>query len=721
MASKNIKGITIEIGGNTTKLEESLKGVNKTIYSTNSELKQLNQALKLDPKNTELLAQKQELLKRNVEATTQKLIQLKDAQRQMGEYSKLTDEKKESYRALSVEIAKTEGYLRNLNQEMKNTGSVDLSGLGEGLKKVGSIAADVLKKVTQVAAAVGAALAGVVAAGVKSYAELEQNVGGVETLFKDNADKVIDNAKRAYETAGVSANEYMAGVTSFSASLLQSLGGDTAKAADIADMAFVDMSDNANKFGTDMQAIQNAYQGFAKQNYTMLDNLKLGYGGTKTEMERLLADAEKFSGVHYDIKNLSDVYSAIHVIQNELGVTGTTAQEASSTISGSAKAMKAAFDNFLNGSGGAKDLGKTVTTFIKNVASAIGELAPDILEGITTLIQEVVPQISGILVEMLPQLLEAVQTFIQSVFDYIAENTEPIAQLVTTLLLSLVNFIIQNLPMILETGIKILLELIKGIAQALPELIPTITKVVLDMVDILLDNIDLIIDAGIELMMGLLEGIINALPDILARLPEIIIKISMAMLNMKMKLLEAGWTLLVELAKGLIKAIPEVVKQIPQIINSMIDALGEGLSKFATIGENIVKGIWDGINSFKSWIKKKIKSWVGDITDFLKDLFGISSPSKLMRDEVGVFLAEGIGVGFEKGMPSVIADVNKAMSDLNAGVQASVNPTINPTANSNPLIIQIENFNNQRETDIQALAEELEYYRKNSSLAVGGN
>lgn len=269
--SKNIKGITIEIGGNTTKLQDSLKSVNKIVYSTNSELKQLNQALKLDPKNTELLAQKQELLKKNIEATSQKLSQLKEAQKQMGDYSKLTDEQKESYRALSVEIAKTEGYLKNMNQELKNTGKLDLSGLGEGLKKVGSVATDVLKKVAEVSAAVGAALSGVIAAGVKSYAELEQNIGGVETLFGANADKVIKNAEQAYKTAGVSANEYMQGVTSFSASLLQSLAGDTSKAADVADMAFRDMSDNANKFGTDMQSIQNAYQGFAKQNYTMLD------------------------------------------------------------------------------------------------------------------------------------------------------------------------------------------------------------------------------------------------------------------------------------------------------------------------------------------------------------------------------------------------------------------------------------------------------------------
>lgn len=277
MASKNIKGITIEISGNTTKLESALKDVNKVVYSTNAELRNLNQALKLDPKNTELLAQKQEVLRKNIQATTERLETLKEAQRQMGNYSSLTEEQKEQYRGLSVEIAKSENALKGMNEELKNTNKVDLSKLGEGLKKVGEIAKDVAKKMMEVTTAIGGALAGLVGAGVKSYADLEQNLGGVETLFKDSSDKVIENAKNAYKTAGVSANEYMAGVTSFSASLLQSLGGDTEKAADIADMAFRDMSDNANKFGTDMGSIQNAYQGFAKQNYTMLDNLKLGW------------------------------------------------------------------------------------------------------------------------------------------------------------------------------------------------------------------------------------------------------------------------------------------------------------------------------------------------------------------------------------------------------------------------------------------------------------
>ena len=242
----------------------------------------------------------------------------------------------------------------------------------------------------------------------------------------------------------------MQGVTSFSASLLQSLGGDTSKAADVADMAFRDMSDNANKFGTDMASIQNAYQGFAKQNYTMLDNLKLGYGGTKTEMERLLSDAEKLTGVHYDISNLSDVYNAIHAIQDNLGVTGTTAEEAEKTISGSVNSMKAAFDNFLNGSGGPEELADSVTNVLSNVSDAIVKLAPNILKGIVTLVEKLLPQVAKILVDLIPQLLDAVNNMIDSLLNMVTQDLSGVQEVLTTLINKIVEFFTTNLPKILE-------------------------------------------------------------------------------------------------------------------------------------------------------------------------------------------------------------------------------------------------------------------------------
>lgn len=673
MASKKLQGITIEIDGNTTKLNDAISKMNSSISSANAELKSLNNALKLDPKNTELLSQKQDVLKNNIAASTDKLNQLKEAQRQMGNYNNLTEEQKENYRALSVEIAKSESAINKMNKELKSTSSIDLSKVKDSLKKVGEVAAEVVKKVAAVVTAVGGAIAGVVAKGVKSYADLEQNIGGVETLFKDNASKVIENAKKAYKTAGVSANEYMQGVTSFSASLLQSLSGNTSKAADVADMAFKDMSDNANKFGTDMSSLQNAYQGFAKQNYTMLDNLKLGYGGTKTEMERLLSDAEKLTGKKYDIKNLSDVYNAIHAIQDKLGVTGTTALEASTTISGSMNSMKAAFDNFLNGSGSPEQLSAAITTFVKNVSKVVLKLAPSILSGISTLIKDLLPEIGKLIVDMLPKLFTAAQDLISSLLDLIQENVQPLADTVVSLFTSLVMFILDNLPKIIETGLKIIIALATGIAENIDEIIPAIVDTVVKIVEILLDNIDLIIQAAFKLFLAIVWGIL--------------------------------------------KAVPKILVEIPKLLDKLVKTFFPGLAMFKDIGKQLISGLWKGIKEKWENLKSKVTELGNGIVKKFKSVFGIHSPSKVMKEQIG----KNLGLGMVEGIESTVSDIENAMKGLSNKVEASVNPTINPTANSNPLIIQIENFNNNSESDIQSLAQKLEFYRKNSALAKGGN
>lgn len=682
MASK-IKGITIKIGGDTTELTKALKDVNNVISKSNSELRSLNQALKLDPKNTELLAQKHEVLKNNIKATTDRLNTLKEAQRQMGDYNSLTDEQKESYRALSVEIAKSESALKNMNKELKTSTGINLDGLKSGLKKVGEVALDVSKKMLQVSAAVGAALSAVVAAGVKSYAELEQNLGGVETLFGDNANKVVENAKNAWKTAGVSANEYMQGVTSFSASLLQSLGGDTAKAADVADMAFRDMSDNANKFGTDMSSIQNAYQGFAKQNYTMLDNLKLGYGGTKTEMERLLADAEKISGVKYDIKNLSDVYEAIHVIQGELGVTGTTAEEATKTISGSVNAMKAAFDNFLNGSGSPKELAEAVTNVLKNLGTVIAELAPNILEGIVELVQTLLPQVIQLIVDLLPQLMDAVSNLIDQLLNMVKSNTDGISQTVTTLINKLVEFISTNLPKIIEIAIILIETLAKGLIDSLPTIIDSALKMLFAIIDTVLDNLDKIIDLALELIITLAIGLIDALPKLIQKVPEIIVKLVDKLTDPEMlgKIIKAALVLIIELARGLIIALPELLKMPKTIIESLVSKIKERVTStdWGKIGSDIIKGICDGFGRIGQYISKKVNEVKEAITNKFKSIFGIHSPSKLMADTIGFNISAGIGEGIEEGIPAALKDANAAMKQLNAGIESSINPIVNPT------------------------------------------
>ena len=719
-----IEGITIEIGGNTRPLQDALKDVNKVVFSSNAELKQLNQALKLDPKNTELLAQKQDVLRKNIAATVERLNTLKEAQKQMGNYNSLTEEQKEKYRALSVEITKGESALKKMNTELKNTGKIDLSKLKDGLKKVGDVALKVSKEMLKVTSAIGGALAGIVTAGVKSYAELEQNIGGVETLFGESAEKVKQNAAKAFQTAGVSANEYMKGVTSFSASLLKSLGNDTEKAADIADMAFRDMSDNANKFGTDMQSIQNAYQGFAKGQFNMLDNLKLGYGGTKKEMERLLKDAQKISGIKYNINNLSDIYNAIHVIQSELKITGTTADEAEKTISGSVASMKAAFDNFLNGSGSPEALSETILNVLTNISNAIQQLAPNILNGVVNLVTNLLPQIVKILLDLLPKLLDAVTTLIDSLLDKLRTDTDGIAKTITAIIEKVVEFITDNLPKIIEAAILIIEALAKGLMDSLPTIINSMINLIFSLIDTILDNLPDFILAGIDLVIALAEGLIDAIPKIVEKIPIIIDKLVTTLTNPEMilKMVNASIKLMVALAKGLIQALPELLKVPFTIIKSLVTSLGKVIDEtnWGKLGSDIIKGICDGFGKIGSYIKKKVTEVKEEITNKFKAIFGIKSPSKVMRDTIGLNITAGIGEGIEEGIPDVLKDVNGAMRKLTSGVEASVNPIINPTANTNPLIINIGNFNNTRSQDVQAFAHELELYRRNVASARGG-
>ena len=645
MAS-SIKGITIKIGGETTELQKALKDVNKQVYSLNGDLKNLNQALKLDPKNTELLAQKQDVLKRAISESASKLETLKTAQKQMGDYSKLTDQQKSSYNALSKEIATTEKNLKDMNKELNTSSKVNLSGLSEGLKKVAKVAADVAVEVAKVSVAIGGALAGVVAAGVKSYAELEQNIGGVETLFKENAKIVEENAKNAFKTAGVSANEYMQGVTSFSASLLQSLGGDTKKAAEVADMAFRDMSDNANKFGTDMSSIQNAYQGFAKQNYTMLDNLKLGYGGTKTEMERLLKDATKLSGVKYDIKNLNDVYEAIHVIQEEMGVAGTTAEEAEKTISGSFTSMKAALDNFLNGSGGAEELGQTIVNFLSNIATAIQDLAPHILEGITNLVSTLLPQVASIIMNLLPQLMDAIGNLIDNILNTIQNNTEGIKNTISELIKKVVEFITTNLPKIVELAIELMKLWCSTILENLPMVYDAAMDILLGLIMTITDNLDKIVIMATDIMLTMTTALIDAIPKLVEKLPEIIVSIVEALTSpeMLLKIFSIAPVLLLELAKALVKCIPTLLTAVPDIIGSLVRDFIDWVKKtdFIQVGKDIVQAIIDGLLSLLG----EIGNAAGKVVDKIKEAF-TNIPDK--AKEWGKDMAQGLASGLTSG------------------------------------------------------------------------
>ena len=403
-------------------------------------------------------------------------------------------------------------------------------GLSEAGEKTSSFS-DKLKTGLATAAKVGAAaitaastaVAALTKVSLDQYGEYEQLVGGVETLFKASADVVQQYAANAYQTAGLSANEYMSAVTSFSASLLQSLDNDTAAAAEKADMAITDMSDNANKMGTSMESIQNAYQGFAKQNYTMLDNLKLGYGGTKTEMERLLADAEELKAangemVSYSIDSFADIVDAIHVVQTEMGITGTTAAEASSTIQGSVSAMKSAWSNLLTGIADENaNMDSLVGNFLDSVVTVGENVVPrveQILTGIGSAIERLSPVISEaipvIIDDVLPGLLQAGQTLLQALIDGITQNIDSVSSCAVDVMLMLADMIVSNLPQITEAGIQTILALVNGIAESSPELVPAILGGIGMILITLLESVPDMIEAGLNLITGLGDGLMEA-------------------------------------------------------------------------------------------------------------------------------------------------------------------------------------------------------------------
>lgn len=565
------------------------------------------------------------------------------------------------------------GDTKNLDKDINGISGKVQSGLG----KLGSIAGTAMKGVSAAIGGAATALAGLGTASVSSYADLEQNVGGIETLFKGSADKVIKNAENAYKTAGMSANQYMETVTGFSASLLQSLGGDTDKAADVADMA-----DNANKMGTSMESIQYAYQGFAKQNYTMLDNLKLGYGGTKEEMERLLSDAQKITGVKYDISNLNDVYQAIHVIQGQLGITGTTAKEAASTISGSVSSMKSAFDNFLNGSGTMDQLVETGITAIQNIVNAVGQLLPQLIQSLSDAtpqiiagINQIFPQILNLIVTNAPTLLSTIgqvlMALVQSLLTYMPQLLTVAMQLIQSFITGLITM----LPQIIQMGIQLITQLILGIAQMLPQLIPQAINAIITIVNGLLENIDMLVDAAIQLILGLADGLINALPILIEKAPEIIGKLVVALIKNAPKILEAGVQLIVKLVEGAGSVLGKLGQMAGTIIQTIWDGLKSLPGKMLEVGKNLIQGIWNGISNAVGWLWDKISGFCSGIVDKIKGFFGIHSPSKVFADEVGKFLALGLGEGFDDNIGKVYKDMQSAVDFETQKLSANLSTT----------------------------------------------
>lgn len=724
-----IEGITIKIGGDTRELKDALKDVNKVVFSTNAELKQLNQALKLDPKNTELLAQKQDVLRKNIAATVDRLNTLKEAQKQMGDYNSLTDEQKEKYRALSVEITKGESALKKMNTELKNTSNIDLSKLKDGLKKVGDVALEVSKAMLKVTAAIGGALAGLVTAGVKSYAELEKAQKGAEALFGDSFNIVQKNAATAYKSLGLSATQYYDQVNTYAVGLKNALNGDTEAAAKLSDSILNAQADIVAATGADQQAVQNAFAAVMRGNYTMLDNLRLGIKGSKEGMQEVIDKVNEWNKVNgnatnYQMGNYADMQQALVDYVKMQGIATAAEERMSTTIIGSVTQMKSAFDNFLNGSGSPEALSETILNVLTNISNAIQQLAPNILNGVVNLVTNLLPQIVKILLDLLPKLLDAVTNLIDALLDKLRTDTDGIAKTISTLIEKVVEFITDNLPKIVEAAILIIEALAKGLMDSLPTIIDSMVNLIFNLIDTILDNLPTFIMAGIDLIVALAEGLINAIPKIIEKIPVIIDKLVTTLTNPEMiaKMISASFKLMIALAKGLIQALPELLKMPFTIIKNLVSSFGDTIKNtdWKKLGTDIIKGILEGFVNLGSYITKKVKEVKDQITNKFKSIFGIHSPSTVMRDTIGLNITAGIGEGIEEGIPGVLKDVNGAMRELTSGVESSINPTINPSVNTSPLIINIGNFNNTRSQDVQAFAHELELYRRNVANARGG-
>lgn len=539
--------------------------------------------------------------------------------------------------------------------------SLDTGGLQSGMGKVASVAQQALGVFTgQMMTRAVDALANLGKSALDSVGQLEQNVGGVETLFGDAADAVIASADRAYQTAGMSANDYMSTVTSFSASLLQSLGGNTEEAAKVADMAIIDMADNANKMGTSMDMIQNAYQGFAKQNYTMLDNLKLGYGGTKTEMERLLADAEKLTGVKYDINNLNDVYQAIHAVQEEMGITDTTAKEAASTLEGSMASAKAAWDNFMNGSGDADQLADAFATAADNIVKNLAEIIPRFAETLPALGGAIIAQIPGLVAAIVPAVLSAGQSVLKQLQDAVldfdfAGTADKVVQMITGFIEG------DGLSSFLDTLVTIFTGIVNGISSMLPSLLPALIELISYVVTSLLDQLPAILDCALELILGLAQGILAALPVLIEALPEVISSIVEFLISAVPQIIDAGIELLMALVDALPVIIDALVDALPQIIKATVTALIAAAPQIAKAGIKLLGALIEAIPVIVVELAEAVPDIVAAIIDVLAELPGL----------IGEVFAEIVTDLVEWGQ-QMLSNASMAMSNMLSQVNSII-------------------------------------------------
>ena len=608
-------------------------------------------------------------------------------------------------------LVKFKGDTKDLDKQTNKASSL-IKGLAKGFGGVLATGAGIATT-----AILGAtkAIGSLTKASVEAYAEYEQLIGGVETLFKESADKVENYANMAYKTAGLSANEYMSTITSFSASLLQSLGGDTDKAADYADRAIRDMSDNANKMGTDMSLIQSAYQGFAKQNYTMLDNLKLGYGGTKTEMERLISDASQMTkemeelGISVDATDMSfgNMVNAISVVQKHLGITGTTALEAEKTITGSLNMTKSAWNNFVAGlskqdvniDGLIDQVIDSAMKFVDNVIPVIERAINGIAKALPIIATKIGDELPVLIDALLPKLVDALVNLVQSLVKNLPSIIKTLMEAVVKITMEATKLLPDIIDAILASTIAILDALI----DALPELLPVLLDAIIKGIVKITEYLPEIIRASIDLLMGIIKALPTIITALVENLPMIIETIITCLLESIPELIEGAIKLFFGILEALPTIIAELIKAIPQIYITIVKVLtsSESISKmleagknilhtivngivsvFSSIydaGKNLILGLWNGIGDKVNWIINKIKGFGNSVMKAIKGIFGIHSPSTEFE-----FIGRMNMLGLEQGMEEMKPELQRTIDsvfDLQPNISGSMSNTLSPNLN----------------------------------------
>lgn len=569
----------------------------------------------------------------------------------------------------------------------------------EDSKKKGSGIGQVLGKGLATTAKVGIAAVGAAATAVttltkqavEEYSNYEQLAGGVKTLFGDSAKKVMADADNAFKTAGMSVNEYMETSIQSAASLINSLGGDQAKAADLMNMSITDMADNVNKMGTSMEGVQNAYRGFSRGNFTMLDNLALGFAGTKEGMQELLDKAHELSGVDYNIDSYADIVEAIHVVQTEMGITGTTLDEAAGTISGSVGSVKSAWQNLVTGlSNPNADLGKLINNVVDSAEVAFKNLIPTIenaLGGIATLVQKIAPiigeKLPGLANEILPPLLSATQSLANSLLMALPGILSIIVDQIPIFMNEMIPAFLSILPQVLDVALQIILALADGLTNALPELVPAIVDVILTIVEKLTEPemLNQLINAAIEIIFALSEGLMKSLPRILEAVAYIMGNLLVAIAENVPKVAMAAIWLMAEFIASILMKAPELLEAIGMIMMNLIAAIVKFFVPMEETGdellEKIAGAIDEGIQKAKQWgtdlienfiggIKSKIgavKDAVGNVANTVKDFLGFSEPDEGPLSNFHTFAPDMIDL-FTKGIDDNLGRIRSASADF---------------------------------------------------------